>query len=137
MLDGVAFVKAQQEAGARLQGSRVLLIGAGGAGSAIAIAMLAAGVSHLSIHDSSPQRVTRLVELLSTVAPGRAAAGPPDPRGFTVLCNATPMGMTDGDPLPVDAQLLDASIFVGDVIAGRDETPLLRAARAKGCRTAN
>jgi shikimate dehydrogenase len=54
-----------------------------------------------------------------------------------MVCNATSLGMSEGDPLPVDADLLIPSMFVGDVIAGHGETPFLAAARAAGCKTAN
>jgi len=137
MLDGVAFVKAQEDEGAQPDGARVLLIGAGGAGSAIAIALLEAGVRELIIHDTDQPRVARLIELLSGLGRGRVIAGPPDPTGCDMVCNATPMGMVAGDKLPVAANFLFPSLFVGDVIAGHGVTPLLQAAHAAGCKTAN
>src|SRR5215218_6615497 len=137
MLDGLAFVKAQKDHGAQPEGARVLLVGAGGAGSAIAIALLEAGVCELVIHDAAEARVDRLLDLLSDLGQGRVSAGPPDPTGCDLVCNATPMGMEDGDPLPVDAALLTSSMFVGDVIAGHGLTPFLKAAEAAGCKTAN
>ena len=63
-------------------------------------------------------------------------AGPPDPTSCDLVCNATPMGMNEGDPLPVDAALLRSSMFVGDVIAGHGVTPFLQTAEADGCKTA-
>lgn len=137
MLDGLAFVKAQQDRGARPAGARVLLVGAGGAGSAIAVTLLEAGVRELIIHDSDAARLDPLVRLLSGLGRGRVVAGPPDPAGCDMVCNATPMGMAEGDPLPVAAELLTGSMFVGEVIAGHGETAFLAAARAAGCRTAN
>ena len=65
------------------------------------------------------------------------SAGPPDPTGCDLVCNATPMGMEEGDPLPVDAALLTSSMFVGDVIAGHGLTAFLEAAESAGCKTAN
>ena len=65
----------------------------------------------------------------------RVAAGTADPQGFAVVVNATTSGMRDGDPMPVDANRLDADAFVGDVITVPEVTPLLAAARARGCRT--
>ena len=117
--------------------ARVLLVGAGGAGSAIAIALLEAGVGELVIHDADESRVAILLELLKDLGQGRVSAGPPDPTGCDLVCNATPLGMEDGDPLPVDPALLTSSMFVGDVIAGHSVTPFLAAAEAAGCRTAN
>jgi shikimate dehydrogenase len=137
MLDGLAFVKAQQDHGAVPEGARVLLVGAGGAGSAIAIALLEAGVRELVIHDADGLRVATLIDLLSGLGQGRVSAGPPDPTGCDLVCNATPLGMEENDPLPVDAALLTSSMFVGDVIAGHDMTPFLQAAESAGCKTAN
>lgn len=137
MLDGIAFVSAQKEEGAKPEGARVLQVGAGGVGSAIAIALLDAGVRELIIHDTNQSRLAHLVELLSGLGRGRVIAGPPDPTGCEMVCNATPMGMAAEDPLPVPAHLLTSSMFVGDVIAGHGVTPLLQAARAVGCKTAD
>jgi shikimate dehydrogenase len=63
------------------------------------------------------------------------AADKIDPSGFDLVVNATPAGMKDGDPLPVDASKLSAGQLVADVITIPAITPLLEAARAKGCRT--
>jgi len=52
-----------------------------------------------------------------------------------MVCNATPLGMAAGDPLPLDPALLSAEMFVGDVVAGHGLTPFLAAARAVGCKT--
>src|SRR5271163_1322631 len=137
MLDGLAFVAAQKKQGAQLEGARVLQIGAGGVGSAIAIALLDAGVSQLIIHDTHQARLAKLLMLLSGRGRGRVIAGRPDPTGCDVVCNATPLGMSADDPLPVPAHLLTSSMFVGDVIAGHGMTPLIQAAQAAGCKTAN
>lgn len=137
MLDGLAFVKAQKDHGARPAGSRVLLLGAGGAGSAIAVALLDEGVAELILHDVDEAREAHLAELLSDRGDNRVTTGPPDPTGCDMVCNATPLGMAEGDPLPVAADLLTSSMFVGDVIAGHGLTPFLAAAEAAGCGTAN
>jgi shikimate dehydrogenase len=135
MLDGLAFVKAQRDHGARIEGARALLIGAGGAGSAIAITLVEGGVRELVVHDASESRVAALVDLLAGVGEARVVAGAPDPTGFDLVFNATPMGMEAGDPLPIDVTLLNSSMFVGDVIAGHGVTPLIAGAQAAGCRT--
>lgn len=135
--DGDAFLKAQVDNGASVAGARVLLLGCGGAGSAIAIAMLDAGVRELAIHDRDIARAGRLAALLGDKSQGRVRIGSNDPTGFDLVCNATPMGMADDDPLPIDPALLKPSMFVGDVVAGHGETALIRAARQAGCRTAD
>jgi len=135
--DGDAFLKAQIDQGAQPRGARALLLGAGGAGSAIALALLGAGVRELVVHDTDQARAELLVDRLADIGANRIATGPADPAGCQMVCNATPMGMADGDPLPLDPALLHAGMFVGDVVAGHGETAFIRAARAQGCRTAN
>lgn len=135
--DGDAFVKAQIDKGATIEGARVLVLGAGGAGSAIAISMLEAGAKAVVVNDLDAARVNALLGVLRDRAGGRISAGSNDPTGFDVVSNATPMGMADGDPLPLDPGKLTAAMFVGDVVAGHGETPLIKAARAAGCRTAD
>lgn len=137
MLDGLAFVKAQTDHGARVKDGRALLVGAGAAGSAIAIALLNAGVREMVIHDADESRAIHLKARLSDLDQGRVRIGPADPTGCTLVFNATPMGFTETDPLPVCADRLDSSMFVGDVIAGHGVTPLLKAAQSAGCKTAN
>jgi shikimate dehydrogenase len=132
-----AFVAAQEKAGAQAEGARVLQIDAGGAGSAIAIAFLDAGVQELVLHDTDQLRLDKLVRLLSGFGRGRVAGGPSDPTGFDIVVNATPMGMSSNDPLPVPPHLLTSSMFVGDVVTGHGVTPLLQAAQVVGCRTAD
>ncbi len=137
MLDGVAFVAAQRKKGAKPEGARVLQIGAGGAGSAIGVALLRAGVRELVLHDANQSRLDDLVRLLSGLGRGRVLAGPPDPTGCDMVVNATPMGMSPEDLLPVSANLLTSSMFVGDVVAGHGATPFIQAAKAVGCKTAD
>ena len=95
------------------------------------------GSANSIIHDADGSRVATLIELLSGFDRGRVSAGPPDATGCDLVCNATPMGMEEDDPLPVDAALLRSSMFVGDVIAGHGLTPFLAAAESIGCKTAN
>jgi len=137
MLDGLAFVKAQVDAGAQPNGARALLVGAGAAGSAIAIALLEAGVRELIIHDFNEARVDQLMAILAGIGVGRVSVGSADPTGCDMVCNATPMGMSAGDPSPVAVELLSSSMFVGDVVAGHGVTALLQAALAVGCSTAD
>ncbi|HEX4833073.1 MAG TPA: hypothetical protein VH478_18475 [Trebonia sp.] len=136
MLDGLAFVKAQADHGAHVAGARALLIGAGGAGSAIALALVEAGARELVIHDARQSRGPGLAGLLASLGDTRVTAGPPDPAGCDLVFNATPMGMADGDPLPVDTARLTPAMFVGDVIAGHGVTPFIKAAQDAGCKVA-
>ena len=61
--------------------------------------------------------------------------GSTDPRGFALVANATPLGMRESDPLPVQVEHLTAGQFVADVVTRPAEPPLIAAARAKGCGT--
>lgn len=135
MFDGLAFVQALLEQGGQLAGRRALLVGAGGAGSAIAHALVEAGVSLLAVHDPDAARRAALVGRLAGL--GRAAVenGTADPTGFEVVVNASPVGMREGDPLPVEVERLTPSMFVGCVITAPAVTPLIAAARARGCGT--
>jgi len=137
VLDGNSFVKAQIDQGARPAGARALLLGAGGAGSAIGVALLEAGVLELIVHDIDEVRGTQLASVLATLGLGHVRTGSSDPTGCNMVCNATPLGMADGDPLPLDPGLLRPTMFVGDVIAGHGDSALMLAARSAGCKTAN
>jgi shikimate dehydrogenase len=61
------------------------------------------------------------------------ATGSKDPDGFDIVVNATPMGMNEGDPLPVDIDRVAPGTFVGEVVMKEEFTPLLRRAMDKGC----
>jgi shikimate dehydrogenase len=63
-------------------------------------------------------------------------AGNGDPTGFDLVFNATPLGLGEDDPAPLDVTRLAPGTFVGDVIAGHGTTPLIAAARERGCATA-
>jgi shikimate dehydrogenase len=137
MLDGRAFVAAQRLHGAQIEGRSALLVGAGGAGRAIALALLEEGIGKIVVYDTNEPRTVELIRLMPDAGDHRLEAGLPDPRGFDMVFNATSMGMNHDDPLPVDVSLLDSSMFVGDVIAGHGVTPLIRAALDAGCRVAD
>ncbi len=135
MLDGVAFATALRQAGCDPAGKRALLVGAGGAGAAIALALLEAGVSVLQVHDADPARRDALVERLGGQGTGRCVVGSDDPSGNEIIVNATPAGMRADDPLPVKADWLTRDMAVGDVITVPEITPLLATARGIGCVT--
>lgn len=135
MVDGLGFVGAVKAKGYDPAGKRALLVGAGGAGSAIALALVDAGVSELAIHDADAARRDRLVDRLNAKDKAKVAAGAPDPSGFDLVANATPAGMRAGDPLPIDVSRLAPSTFVGCVITVPALSSLVAAARQMGCPT--
>ncbi len=134
-VDGLGFVGAARANGRDPKGAEALLIGAGGAGSAIALALIEAGVARLAIHDDDSKRRDALIERLNSLNLARVHAGSPDPAGFDFIANATPAGMKPGDPLPIDVSRLSPNAYVGCVITAPPVTPLIEAARARGCAT--
>jgi shikimate dehydrogenase len=135
MVDGPAFVSGICKAGCKPHGQRALLVGAGGAGSAIALALLEAGVAALAIHDEDSGRRDALLQRLRSRFDGRVQVGSSDPTGFTLVANATPVGMRPADPYPVQVDKFTADMFVGDVITAPVVTPMIEAARRAGCAT--
>ncbi len=130
--DGEGFVRAMRLKGVDPRGKRALLVGAGGAGSAIAYALLEAGVAQLAIHDADRERRDGLIARIGRIA----AVGSADPAGFDLVCNASPAGMRVGDLPPVDTARLTSSMYVGCVVTQPAVPELIAAARARGCVTA-
>ena len=135
IVDGLGFVGAARAHGVDPKGKRAQLVGAGGAGSAIALALVEAGVGELAIHDGDARRRDALIGRLAALGKARISVGSPDPTGFALVGNATPAGMKPGDPLPIDASKLTSDMYVGCVITSPAVSPLVAAARAKGCVT--
>lgn len=133
--DGQGYVDGAAARGFRMEGKSALLVGVGGAGSAIAFEILRRGASRLSIHEVDPARRERMISRLSEMFPGKVGPGTADPTGYDFVGNATPVGMREEDPLPVEADRLTSSQFVADAITRPEVTPLLQAARARGCAT--
>jgi shikimate dehydrogenase len=135
MVDGLGFVGAIKGNGYDPLGKRALLVGAGGAGSAIAMARVEAGVRELAIHDGDAVRRDRLIARLKTLERSNIGIGSSDPSGCDLVANATPAGMKAGDPLPVDVAKLAPTSFVGCVITVPAVSPVVEAARRIGCPT--
>ena len=135
MFDGTGFVRGLVRKGFAVAGARCLVVGTGGVGSAIAASLAAAGAGALALHDVDRAAAEALAGRLTKHYPAVAAgfAGN-DPAGYDLVVNGTPLGMKPGDPLPVDPARLDARTFVGEVVMKKEITPLLEAARARGCR---
>ncbi|MES1979109.1 MAG: shikimate dehydrogenase [Pseudomonadota bacterium] len=135
MFDGLGFVSAMQGKGCQPEGKKALLVGAGGAGSAIAHALVMAGAKSIAIHDEDDMRRNTLVHRLASLNKCPVTQGSADPTGFDIVLNATPVGMQEADPYPLDAERISTGMFVGCVITVPAVTPLIAAARAKGCVT--
>ena len=134
MFDGAGFVRGIERKGRRLAGARVLVAGSGGVGSAIAASTAAAGISAIGLFDSNAASSEELGERLRQYYPKlEVTTGGKDPAGYDVVVNATPLGMNENDPLPVDVARIRPGTFVGEVVMKEEMTPFLRAAQAKGC----
>lgn len=117
----------------------VALVGAGGAGSAVAHAMLGLGTRELRIVDSDAARADELARGAKARFPDRAIAAVASARealaGASGVINATPIGMAKLPGTPFDAALLDAKQWVADCVYRPIDTALLQGARARGCAT--
>lgn len=136
MFDGAGFVRGVQRKGVALRGARVLVVGSGGVGCAIAASLAGQGIGAISLFDVNAASAQQLGARLKQHYPAiEVQTGSNDPAGFDLVVNATPMGMNDGDPLPVDVLRLQASTFVGEVVMKTETTAFLKAAAQRGCRT--
>lgn len=135
MFDGEGFVRGLKRKGFDPKGRRALVVGAGGVGCAIAASLAAAGVLEMDLYDVNNLSAMGLANRLMRHYPNMTIrTGSNDPEGHELLVNATPMGMNDGDPLPVDMTRVDPATFVGEVVMKTDMTAFLKAAQARGCR---
>ncbi|MFJ3483379.1 shikimate dehydrogenase [Pseudomonas sp. NPDC090202] len=118
---------------------RVVQMGAGGAGAAVAHALLSEGVEVLSIFDVDPARAQSLVDNLNGhFGSGRARVGENLPQSMAEadgLVNTTPVGMSKLPGTPVPPELLRAALWVAEIVYFPLETELLAHARRLGCRT--
>ncbi|MFB6636392.1 shikimate dehydrogenase [Streptomyces chartreusis] len=118
---------------------RVVQLGAGGAGAAVAHAMLTLGAERVTVVDALGERAADLAGALNRhFGAGRAAAAAPDQLARVVgaadgIVHATPTGMAAHPGLPLAAELLHPRLWVAEVVYRPLETELLRTARATGC----
>lgn len=131
-VDGPGFMNAARAAGMRFAGEHVQLLGAGGAGRAVATAIAAESPAMLAVHDAQPGRAEALVADLSHAFPGLACQAATITA--SVLVNCTPAGMGHDASLPCDESLIPQGGMVFDIV-NRADTPLVAAATARGCRT--
>jgi shikimate dehydrogenase len=134
MFDGVGFVDGLRAAGQDPSGRRSLLIGAGGAGRAIAFALAEAGVTDLTIANRTAVTAENLAVDVNTAYPTcTVVGGAADGHGYELVVNATSLGMHAGDALPLDPATMSPGTLVAEVVMRPDVTPLLRAAEERGC----
>lgn len=136
MFDGAGFVRGVQRKGFDLSAKRVLVVGSGGVGSAIAASLAGAGIAAISLFDVNTAACEGLAQRIRQHYPQiEVRTGSNDPVGHDLVVNATPMGMNEGDPLPLDVTRLSPETFVGEVVMRHETTAFLAAAKARGCKT--
>lgn len=137
LFDGAGFLAGLRAAGHEPAGQRVLLLGAGGAGSAIASALAQAGVAQLSIYDPQQANARQLASHMQAAFPQVRFDAPAvvDVQGCAIVINASPLGLKPADALPLDPARLAAGTLVCDIIMEPADTALLRAARERGLPT--
>ncbi|HWC83131.1 MAG TPA: shikimate dehydrogenase [Pseudonocardiaceae bacterium] len=115
---------------------KLVQLGAGGAGSAVAHALLGLGAGTLTLHDAEPSRAHGLAAALTgRFGPGRAVVSTGLADAVTTadgLVNATPVGMWNHPGLPLPAELLRPGLWVADVVYRPLDTELVRTARELG-----
>jgi len=121
--------------------SRVVLLGAGGAGAACADAVMRLGAKRLLIVDKDASRAAALAERLNAHFDGNRASASPQLASAleraSGLIQATPVGMAQMPGLSVPENLLRRELWVSEIVYFPLETPLLKAARRLGCATAD
>jgi shikimate dehydrogenase len=135
MFDGEGFVRGLRRKGQQIDGVSALVVGSGGVGSAIAASLAGAGLARIALFDVNAEAMDGLAQRLKLHFPKLAiTTGSNNPKGHDIIVNATPLGMEQGDPMPLDVSRLAPSSFVGEVVMKQEMTAFLAAAEARGCR---
>ena len=145
--DGVGFLKALEDnEHFQPQGSKVLIIGAGGSAKAVALALASRCVKEIAIANRTLERASRLAELISTHGPKVYAISLTDSMGTlarkagesNLIVNCTTLGMKYGleeHSSPMRSEQIPATALVSDLVYNPIETPLLREAKLAGAPT--
>jgi shikimate dehydrogenase len=134
MVDGLGFVVAVKNHGLSIPGKRAAIIGGGGAGAAIALAITQAGADEVVIKEIRTERHAFLEHLLKDANPEiKVSFELHTLQGFDLVVNATPVGMNNDTRMPFPTQTLSPSTLVADVVTNPKVTPWLAAALKKGC----
>ena len=134
MFDGAGFARGVLRKGVKLEGARVLVVGSGGVGCAIAASLAAEGIAEIGLFDVNTVSAEGLADRLRNhYKVLKVTTGSNDPAGYDVVVNATPMGMNEGDELPMDVSRIAPTTFVGEVVMKSEMTAFLAAAKARGC----
>jgi shikimate dehydrogenase len=134
LFDGEGFALGLAARGFGLTGKNCAVVGAGGAGSAIALALAARRIAALSLWDIDQGRAAALAQRLAPHCAVPITIRPPGTE-TDLAVNATPLGMRPDDPLPFEVSGLGANVLVADAVMKPPLTRLLIAARERGCAT--
>ena len=116
-------------------GKKILVLGSGGVGSAIASSFAAAQAELIALCDADGAAMNGLADRLRTYYPSLSVeTGNNDPAGYDLVVNATPLGMNADDPMPLDVSRISPTTFVGDVVMKQEMTPFLTAVKTRGCK---
>jgi shikimate dehydrogenase len=136
IFDGIGCVEAFRRNGHDFRDRRVQLIGAGGAGRAIAVAIAFHKPRAIRIFDLDAKRAESLIETIAAIDPQiEARFGDPKVEDVDFLLNASPVGMLGDTRSPIDLSHVSPDVVVFDAIVKPEQTPLLTLAQARGCRT--
>lgn len=133
-LDGVGMVKAISAQRVLNANTRVLQVGAGGVGRAIAVALGLAGVGYLAIANRTRAKAEDLAHTVQRAVPTcvTEAGSTFDPASFDIVINATSLGLNGQGPLPVEVSHMSEKALVAEVVMVPELTPLLQAAQTRG-----
>ena len=140
--DAEGFLRSLLEEGVELEGKRALMFGAGGAARAVGYALLKGGVKFLNIVNRNFPRAKAVGELLGKrgnvlVYPLKESTIEILLKDVDLIVNTTSVGMKPEDPVLFDYSKIPEGITVVDIIYNPPETPLLKAAKERGCKTVN
>ena len=134
IFDGIGCVEAFKKRGITLQDKRLQLIGLGGAGSAICVALAYEKPKLLRLFDINAQTTERMAKMVNTISPQTVVeVGLPLAEGIDILLNASPVGMLSDARLPLAVEQFKKELIVFDAIVMPENTPLLSLAQDCGC----
>lgn len=134
IFDGVGCVEAFKRRGISIRDKRLQLIGLGGAGSAICVALAYEKPKLMRLFDINPQTTERMVKMVNAISPQTVVeVGTPHADGIDILLNASPVGMLSDPRLPLAVETFKKELIVFDAIVMPENTPLLTLAVNCGC----
>jgi shikimate dehydrogenase len=135
IFDGLGFVRGLQRKGFEVNGKSVLIVGSGGVGSAIAASLASEKISSIGLYDINTKSLESLGKRLMDNFPKvNVSMGSNNPEGYDLIVNATPLGMREGDTMPLDVHKIAPESFVGEVVLKTEMTAFLKAAQQQGCK---